>query len=32
LWSMSGRIVLIIVGKPAALAKLLIIYLPSTRA
>lgn len=30
--SMSGLIVLIMVGRPAALAKLLIIYLPSTLA
>lgn len=28
LWSISGLITVIIVGRPAALAKLLIIYLP----
>lgn len=32
LWSISGLITVIMVGNPAALAKLLIIYLPSTRA
>ncbi len=32
LWSISGLITVIIVGSPAAFAKLLIIYLPSTLA
>jgi hypothetical protein len=32
LWSMSGRMTVIMVGSPAALARLLMIYLPSTLA